>query len=146
MALHRSSIAVIALVAVVLGFSLAILAGADEMEAAVPEQSVRDGALLPAISRGQGDNCVADTEFMRRNHMSLLKHQRDETMLQGIRSEPYSIKECVSCHAVAGPDAMPLTAASPDHFCRSCHDYAAVKIDCFQCHASRPEIVADESE
>ena len=33
-----------------------------------------------------------------------------------------------------------ITVAEPEHFCRSCHDYAAVTIDCFQCHASRPEV------
>jgi hypothetical protein len=25
-----------------------------------------------------------------------------------------------------------------DHFCQSCHNYAAVKIDCFECHSSKP--------
>lgn len=93
----------------------------------------------PDIPKGQGESCVADTDFMRRNHMDLLKHQRDETMLQGIRSEPYSLKDCVACHAVNGADGVPVTATSPEHFCRSCHDYAAVKIDCFECHASRAE-------
>lgn len=95
--------------------------------------------LRPVIPMGQGDACVDDTDFMRRNHMELLKHQRDETMLNGVRSEQYSLKECLSCHAVYGPDAIPVTVADPSHFCRSCHDYAAVSIDCFQCHASRPE-------
>ena len=99
-----------------------------------------EGVPLPLIPMGQGDNCVADTDFMRRNHMNLLTHQRDDTMLKGIRSGQYSLKECISCHAVMGPDAMPLTIASPQHFCRSCHDYASVSIDCFQCHASRPNI------
>lgn len=101
----------------------------------------------PDIPKGQGEQCVADTDFMRRNHMTLLQHQRDETMHKGIRSKEHSLKECVACHAVAGPDAMPVTVASEKHFCRSCHDYAAVKIDCFQCHASRPDATpADESE
>lgn len=98
-----------------------------------------NGALLPVIPAGLGETCVEDTDFMRRNHMELLKHQRDETMLKGVRSEQYSLKECLNCHAVYGPDAIPVTVASPSHFCRSCHDYAAVNIDCFQCHASRPE-------
>ncbi len=96
--------------------------------------------LLPDIPRGQGESCVADTRFMRLNHMTLLGHQRDETIHQGIRSKPYSLKNCIACHVVTGPDAMPVTVASPDHFCRTCHDYVAVSIDCFQCHASRPEI------
>jgi len=95
--------------------------------------------LLPVIPEGRGDACVEDTDFMRRNHMELLKHQRDETMLKGVRNRQYSLRECLNCHAVYGPDAIAVTATSPAHFCRSCHDYAAVNIDCFQCHASRPE-------
>ena len=95
--------------------------------------------LLPVIPMGRGDACVEDTDFMRRNHMELLKHQRDETVLKGVRKKQYSLQECLSCHAVYGPDAIPVTITSPAHFCRSCHDYTAVSIDCFQCHASRPE-------
>jgi len=93
----------------------------------------------PDIPRGRGESCVADTDFMRRNHMTMLKHQRDETVLKGVRTKQYSLKECVSCHAVDGPDTTPVTVTSPKHFCRSCHDYVAVKIDCFECHASRPD-------
>ena len=107
---------------------------------AAEEQNAGNGGLLPVIPMGQGDNCVEDTDFMRRNHMDLLEHQRDETMKEGIRGKPYSLKECLSCHAVNGPDAIPVTVSSPQHFCRSCHDYSAVSIDCFQCHASRPEV------
>jgi len=33
---------------------------------------------------------------------------------------------------------VPVTVDDPQHFCRTCHDYAAVRPDCFQCHASRP--------
>lgn len=101
----------------------------------------------PEIPRGQGESCVADSDFMRRNHMTLLEHQRDDTVLLGVRGNPYSLKDCVSCHAIQGSDSTPVTVASPKHFCRSCHDYAAVKIDCFQCHASRPDAVpSDEGE
>ncbi len=107
---------------------------------AVEEPGAGNGELLPVIPMGQGDSCVEDPDYMRRNHMNLLEHQRDETMLKGIRGNPYSLKECISCHAVNGPDAIPVTVSSPQHFCRSCHDYAAVSIDCFQCHASRPEL------
>ncbi len=123
----------IVLVAVVMAW-----AGLDKAEAEM-EKGGYNGVPLPVIARGQGDNCVADTQFMRRNHMTMLRHQRDETMREGIRGKQYSLRECVACHAVTGPDAIPVTVASPEHFCRSCHDYAAVNIDCFQCHASRPE-------
>ena len=117
-----------------------VLVGLTSLACAAEEQSATNGGLLPVIPMGQGDSCVEDTDFMRRNHMDLLKHQRDETMKEGIRDKPYSLKECLSCHAVNGPDAIPVTVSSPQHFCRSCHDYAAVSIDCFQCHASRPEV------
>lgn len=130
MALRRVSIATIAAV-------LLLLTGSDRVST-VTEPGA-GGIPVPVIPKGQGEVCVADTEYMRRNHPTLLKHQRDETMRQGIRGNPYSLQECIACHAVAGPDAQPLTVDSPQHFCRSCHDYAAVSIDCFQCHASRPE-------
>jgi predicted CXXCH cytochrome family protein len=110
--------------------SLALAAENDEKAGGVP---------LPDIPEARGEACVADTDFMRRNHMDMLKHQRDETMLKGLREERYSLKECLDCHAVHGPDLKPVTASDPRHFCRSCHDYAAVSIDCFQCHASRPD-------
>ena len=132
MILRRISIVMVAV-------ALVSLAGVDEAKAAMEKESVDNAVLLPVIPRGQGENCVADTRFMRRNHMTMLRHQRDETMREGIRGNQYSLRDCIGCHAVMGPDAMPVTVASPQHFCRSCHDYAAVNIDCFQCHASRPE-------
>jgi hypothetical protein len=85
-----------------------------------------------------GTKCVADPAFMRRNHMTLLKHQRDDTVHAGVRSAPYSLKECVSCHASKTTGSV--AAASTD-FCSSCHAYAAVKIDCFECHASKPQVL-----
>ena len=130
MTLRRISIVIAALIMAWPGLHAA--------EAAMENESGDKGVPLPVIPRGQGDNCVDDTQFMRRNHMTMLRHQRDETMREGIRGNQYSLKECVACHAVMGPDAMPVTVASPEHFCRSCHDYAAVNIDCFGCHASRP--------
>jgi predicted CXXCH cytochrome family protein len=132
MNLRRASMGMLAVVLVYMA-SLAVVAHAAE------EGNASSGVPMPVIPMGLGDSCVKDTDFMRRNHMDMLKHQRDETMLKGIRVEQYSLKECISCHAVNGPDSMPVTVASPQHFCRSCHDYAAVSIDCFQCHASRPE-------
>jgi len=136
MTMRRTSIALFAAGLVYLA-SLAVVAYAANDESTVTADSGR--VPVPAIPMGQGEKCVEDTDFMRRNHMSLLDHQRDKTMHEGIRSKQHSLKECISCHAVAGPDSMPVTVSSPQHFCRSCHDYAAVSIDCFQCHASRPE-------
>ena len=90
----------------------------------------------PAIERGKGDKCVNDTEFMRKNHMTLLKHQRDETVHSGIRTRQYSLNGCIECHASQKSGRV---IGSDENFCQGCHSYAAVKLDCFECHASKPQ-------
>ncbi len=99
------------------------------------------GAPLPDIPEAiKGEQCVEDTEFMRRNHMELLEHQRDDTVRRGIRTKKHSLKNCFTCHVVKGDDGKAITVSDPRHFCRECHDYAAVQVDCWQCHVSTPEI------
>ena len=95
---------------------------------------------IPKVPIGKGETCVRETEFMRTDHMTLLFHQRDQTVHQGIRPERTAFNECLTCHAVYGLDAKPVTYKDPKHFCRACHDYAAVSIDCFSCHNSAPEV------
>ncbi len=91
---------------------------------------------VPVIERATpGTQCIADPATMRRNHMDMLKHQRDGTVRQGVRGAPASLKACIECHA--SRETASVTAA-PTNFCVSCHSYAAVKIDCFECHASKP--------
>ncbi len=92
---------------------------------------------MPVIPKGKGTSCVLPTDIMRTTHMLVIRDQRDETMRRGVRTKQFSLKGCIDCHAVPGPDKRPVSFASPKHFCRACHDYAAVRIDCFQCHASR---------
>ena len=70
--------------------------------------------------------------------MEMILHQRDETMYKGIRTKKHSLKECLECHAVYDNNQA-VSYASPKHFCRTCHDYASVSIDCFQCHQSKPK-------
>jgi hypothetical protein len=91
---------------------------------------------LPVIQSARpGTQCVADPATMRRTHMELLKHQRDDTVHGGIRGAKVSLKACVECHASGQTHSV---AAAQTDFCVSCHSYAAVQIDCFECHASRP--------
>ena len=71
--------------------------------------------------------------------MKLLLHDRDQTVRLGNRDIKYSLNECVACHVVTGTAALPVSAKNEQHFCRACHDFAAVKIDCFQCHNSKPD-------
>jgi hypothetical protein len=96
------------------------------------------GVPSPVITKGKGDKCVADSNYMRRYHMKDLSHQRDETMHDGIRTKRFSLKECVACHASTDGSGQPVSINAPGEFCASCHEYAAVTIDCFQCHAAKP--------
>lgn len=102
------------------------------------EAAENSRVYVPKPPKGKGDKCMEDTKFMRANHMNLLKHQRDETMHNGIRTKKHSLKECVACHTVPGNDGRAVSYEDPKNFCRQCHDYAAVKLDCFECHASKP--------
>lgn len=79
--------------------------------------------------------CVQPEDEMKKNHMKYLLHQRDETMRQGIRTEKYSLKECINCHV---PKNSEVRFGDSKHFCSSCHNFAGVSIDCFQCHMDRP--------
>lgn len=87
---------------------------------------------LPKLDTGKGGQCVKDTEWMRKNHMHLLKHQRDETVRKGIRDEKSSLKNCIECHASTSDNSV---IARPDSFCVGCHKFEAVKLDCFECHS-----------
>lgn len=75
---------------------------------------------------------------MRRNHMDLIKHQRDETVIEGIRGKPFSLVDCVDCHTARDDTGQHVRIDSEGQFCESCHAYAAVRIDCFSCHAAVP--------
>jgi hypothetical protein len=101
------------------------------------------GIDLPVLPKAKASavpgkwECVEPTDDMRRNHMKYLLHHRDDTMHRGIRTKQHSLKECIDCHVAPGPDNRPVSIESRGHFCNSCHAYAAVKIDCWECHASQ---------
>jgi len=93
----------------------------------------------PAKKYNEKTLCVEPVPEMRRNHMKYLLHQRDLTMHEGIRTKQFSLKECIDCHnAPSDKDGKVANIEDKDHFCNSCHSYAAVKIDCFECHADKP--------
>ena len=94
-----------------------------------------DGVPYPTLAKPLGEQCVEPKDFMRRNHMDLLKHQRDETMHKGIRGKKYSWKGCVECHAATHPKVAKGKVRTLYPFCAQCHKYAAVKIDCVSCHS-----------
>lgn len=86
---------------------------------------------VPVVKIEKGETCVAPAGEMRRDHMKVLFHQRDRTVRQGLREPRFSLKGCVECHA--GRDTG--SVLGKEGFCSSCHAYAAVKIDCFECHS-----------
>jgi hypothetical protein len=106
---------------------------------AVPGTTLGEGRVpVPVLERGKGDRCVEPTPIMRRDHMRFLLHQRDETMRRGVRTKRHSLTECVSCHVGRDPQGAAVPVNAPGQFCESCHAYAAVSMDCFECHATTP--------
>jgi len=67
--------------------------------------------------------------------MKLLKQWRDEAVREGKteyinsqgKSFDISLQTCLNCHH------DPVSSTS-DQFCVSCHNYAAVKANCWSCH------------
>jgi len=90
---------------------------------------------LPADSQ----ECIEDTEWMRKNHMELLDDWRDIVIRDGesvyVTSEgdEYDMslqKTCMDCHT------------SKEEFCDKCHNAASVDPYCWDCHVA-PEEVAN---
>lgn len=112
-------------VRVILWFSVLLLAFAFSHAAQADETGLR-------LDIGKGGQCVKDPQWMRKNHMHLLKHERDEILRKGIREENTGLKNCIECHASLKDDSV---IAREDSFCVGCHRYEAVKPDCFECHS-----------
>lgn len=93
----------------------------------------------PVIPPAKGEHCVEPTDVIRKNHMKFLMHQRDDTVLRGIRTSKHSLVECINCHVQPDETGAYPDITSKEHFCNACHAYASVKVDCFQCHMSKPE-------
>ena len=59
------------------------------------------GVPLPVITPAKGTQCVEPVEIIRREHMDMLDHQRDDTVHGGIRGKKHSLVGCIECHAQA---------------------------------------------
>ncbi len=109
----------------------AMLAGA-----AAPAPAGQDASVpAPAIVIERGEHCIAPAAEMRRNHPDMLRHQRDLTLRRGERGSPVSLNRCIECHASRSNGSV---LGSDRNFCQGCHRYAAVSIDCFECHQAAP--------
>ena len=120
--------------------ALAALAAAAFAVAAAGVAASRVPAPVRAIPAEAGARCVEDTATMRRNHMEFLKHHRDRTVHEGIRTTQHSLANCVDCHASRETGRV---TGSREAFCEGCHAFAAVKLDCFECHSDRARTVAE---
>lgn len=78
--------------------------------------------------------CVADTAFMRNNHMQMLVDWRDDVVRNGNRiyTAPGGKKfnaslsnTCMECHS------------NKSQFCDQCHNYVAVAPNCWGCHLDK---------
>ena len=101
------------------------------------------GPMGPKLDIGKGGHCVRKPEFMRRNHFKLILHQREVTVREGVRGSKDELTNCVDCHA---SNVNHSVLGTNQNFCQGCHVYAAVKIDCFECHSSRPSKFMKASE
>ncbi|MDH5484622.1 MAG: hypothetical protein OEY43_05225 [Gammaproteobacteria bacterium] len=124
--MHKSLLMVVG--SALLALSSAVYADGD---------AERKASFMPDIPEPMNKSlkCVKPEEDMKKNHMSYILHQRDKTLREGIRTPTFSLKECINCHV---PENSTARFGDSKHFCSSCHNFAGVTIDCFQCHTDRP--------
>ena len=114
-----------------LSLALVLLIAAGAAAAGGPSGRTPQPTIEPAQA---GTQCVAPPQVMRRDHPAMLKHQRDATVHRGVRQARDSLRGCIECHASQTTGSV---AQARTDFCSSCHSYAAVQIDCFECHSSK---------
>ena len=121
------------LISILLGWLTVTATAAGEVES-----SGFGAVAIPQPGKpGNASACVEPVEVMRREHMNLLLHQRDDTVLDGERDGKYSLVGCMDCHNPAQSAETAIRYPDPQHFCAGCHLYTSVQIDCFECHADR---------
>ena len=82
------------------------------------------------------DKCVMESGYMRASHMTLLRDWREAVVRTGDRNfvgaggrqfQRSLTNTCLDCHS------------NKQSFCDRCHDYVAVRPDCWNCHVAPPE-------
>jgi len=94
---------------------------------------VDSDASQPFLERPDAryQECVRETEYMRFQHMELLKQIREEFVRHGNRGE-VGFDSCRGCHT------------SRERFCNQCHNAVSLNLDCFGCHYY-PETASETS-
>ena len=107
--------------------------------------TVYGDVVKPEIPSARGEQCVEPIDIMRRDHFDFMKHDRDKTVHEGVRSIQHSLAGCIDCHASKDASGQFISINAEGQFCQTCHTYAAVKIDCFTCHAGVPATQLSQS-
>ena len=71
------------------------------------------------------EQCVRPTPEIRRNHMALLKHQRDVTVHQGVRKTTDALAGCIDCHVNSDAQGKPVPV--PPRLCETADDERRAK-------------------
>ena len=82
--------------------------------------------------------CVEPTDLMRKEHYMFLLHQRDETVVDGVRTKKHSFANCIDCHVSYDEQGKAIPINAEGQFCQECHVKTATNITCFSCHAAEP--------
>jgi len=109
---------------------LIVLALTAVMLVSIPVAFAASNAPRPVIEIANPGECIAPAAQMRANHHTMISHARDRTSREGFRGEPASLMACVNCHASKTTGSV----LGKEGFCQSCHEYTAVKMNCWQCH------------
>ena len=80
----------------------------------------------PHISPGKSkadsqEACVEPTDVMRKEHYLFLLHQRDETVVNGIRTKNHSLANCIDCHVSYDEKGKAIPINAEGQFCQDCH-------------------------
>ena len=103
--------------------------------------SSHDGSphVTPGKSKADSQEaCVEPTELMRKEHYMFLLHQRDETVIDGVRTKKHSFANCIDCHVSYDEKGKAIPINAEGQFCQECHVKTATNITCFSCHAAEP--------
>ena len=105
--------------------------------ACLPLAAAADVARTPQpdILVEKEGHCIAPVDEIRRNHPDMLRHQRDLTVHAGVRGTRVSLNACIDCHANRSNGSV---LGTEKNFCQGCHEFVAVRLDCFECHQATP--------
>ena len=115
--------------------ALWLLALAAALAAGAPAVTADPGRVpLPVLEVDRTTTCVAPPDVMRREHPRMLERRKDLTVRYGVRGGKEALTSCIECHADRQTRAV---VSTPQAFCQACHDYVAVRLNCFECHQGR---------